>query len=47
MDSLKKHLEELGFSNVSTYIASGNVILEFDKPADEIKAKIEISESPA
>ena len=29
MASLKKCLEELGFSNVSTYIASGNVILEF------------------
>ena len=41
MASLKKCLEELGFSNVSTYIASGNVILESDKPTDEIKAQIE------
>lgn len=41
MASLKKCLEELGFSNVSTYIASGNVILESDKPADEIKTQIE------
>ena len=41
MAGLKKCLEELGFSNVSTYIASGNVILESDKPADEIKAQIE------
>jgi uncharacterized protein (DUF1697 family) len=41
MASLKKCLEELGFSNVSTYIASGNVILESDKPADEIKAQLE------
>lgn len=41
MAGLKKCLEELGFSNVSTYIASGNVILESDKPADRIKAQIE------
>ena len=41
MAALKKCLEELGFSNVSTYIASGNVILESDKRADEIKAQIE------
>lgn len=41
MASLKKCLEELGFSNVSTYIASGNVILDSDKPADETKAQIE------
>jgi uncharacterized protein (DUF1697 family) len=41
MASLKKCLEELGFSNVSTYIASGNVILESDKPTDEIKAQLE------
>ena len=41
MAGLKKCLEELGFSNVSTYIASGNVILKSDKPANEIKAQIE------
>jgi uncharacterized protein (DUF1697 family) len=41
MTSLKKCLEDLGFQNVSTYIASGNVILESDKPANEIKAQIE------
>jgi uncharacterized protein (DUF1697 family) len=41
MASLKKCLEELGFSNVSTYIASGNVILDSDKPAAESKAQIE------
>jgi uncharacterized protein (DUF1697 family) len=41
MAGLKKCLEELGFSNVSTYIASGNVILKSDKCADEIKAMIE------
>ncbi len=41
MASLKKCLEELGFSRVSTYIASGNVILESDKPADEIQDQLE------
>jgi len=41
MAGLKSRLEELGFANVSTYIASGNVILESDKPAAEIKSRIE------
>lgn len=41
MAGLKECLEQLGFSNVSTYIASGNVILESDKGADEIRARIE------
>ena len=41
MAGLRTCLEDLGFSNVSTYLASGNVILESDKPADEIKAQIE------
>ncbi|MFN8468905.1 MAG: DUF1697 domain-containing protein [Caldilineaceae bacterium] len=41
MASLKKYLEELGFANVSTYIASGNVILDSGKPAAEVKAQIE------
>ena len=41
MAGLRKCLEELGFSNVSTYIASGNVILESDKHPDEIKTQIE------
>ncbi len=41
MVGLKKCLEEMGFGDVSTYIASGNVMLESDKPADEIKARIE------
>jgi uncharacterized protein (DUF1697 family) len=41
MAGLKKCLEELGFSNVSTYIASGNVILESDQHPDKIKAQIE------
>jgi uncharacterized protein (DUF1697 family) len=41
MAGLKKCLEELGFSRVSTYVASGNVILESDKSADKIKTQIE------
>lgn len=41
MADLKKCLEEAGFSNVLTYIASGNVILESSKHADKIKAQIE------
>jgi uncharacterized protein (DUF1697 family) len=41
MAGLRKCLEELGFSNVVTYIASGNVILESDKHIYEIKAQIE------
>ena len=41
MADLKECLEQLGFSNVSTYIASGNVILESDKGTDEISARIE------
>jgi uncharacterized protein (DUF1697 family) len=41
MASLRKCLEELGFSDVSTYIASGNVILKSDKSADKIRAQIE------
>ena len=41
MASLKKRLEELGFTNVSTYIASGNVILESDKSNDEIRVQLE------
>jgi uncharacterized protein (DUF1697 family) len=41
MAGLRKCLEELGFSNVSTYIASGNVILESDKRPEEIKTLME------
>lgn len=38
---LRKCLEEQGFINVSTFIASGNVILESNKSADEVKVQIE------
>jgi len=41
MAALKKGLEEAGFFNVSTYINSGNVILESDKSTATIKAQIE------
>jgi uncharacterized protein (DUF1697 family) len=41
MADLKKCLEESGFSNVSTYIASGNVIFKSAKRPDEIKTQIE------
>lgn len=41
MAELKKCLEELGFLNVLTYIASGNVILQSNKHGDEIKTRIE------
>ncbi len=41
MAGLRKCLEELGFTNVSTYIASGNVIFESGKRPDAIKAQIE------
>jgi len=41
MSELRQCLEDLGFSKVSTYIASGNVILKSDKDAQEVKACIE------
>jgi uncharacterized protein (DUF1697 family) len=41
MARLRALLEELGYSDVSTYIASGNVILRSTKSPAEIKAEIE------
>jgi len=41
MAALRELLEELGFAEVSTFIASGNVILRSDQGADKIKARIE------
>lgn len=41
MADLKKCLEGLGFSNVSTYIASGNVILTSEKKPETITEMIE------
>ncbi len=43
MAELKSCLERLGFANVSTYLASGNVILDSDKVSKEIKTLIERS----
>ncbi|MGH7241504.1 MAG: DUF1697 domain-containing protein, partial [Candidatus Saccharimonadales bacterium] len=41
MADLKQCLEQLGYTNVSTYIASGNALLESDKPAEKIQTEIE------
>lgn len=41
MADLRKCLEDLGFSDVSTYIASGNVILKSDKSVEQVKSQIE------
>lgn len=41
MAVLKKCLEDQGFSNVSTYIASGNVIVQSSKQSSEIKSLVE------
>jgi len=41
MAELKSCLEKLGFSNVTTYIASGNVLLQSEKSAQEVKEQIE------
>lgn len=41
MSSLKECLESEGFSDVSTYIASGNVLLSSDENEEQVKDKIE------
>lgn len=41
MAELRKCLEALGFQNVATYIASGNVLLRSDKSPAEIQELIE------
>lgn len=41
MAELRSLLERLGFENVSTYIASGNVLLSSDLSAAEVAARIE------
>lgn len=41
MANLRTYLEELGFSDVATYIASGNVILGSNKTPQEIQQLIE------
>ena len=41
MADLKRCLEGLGFSDVATYIVSGNVLLSSDRKPDEIASRIE------
>ena len=41
MAALRLCLENLGYINVSTYIASGNVLLETNKDSRDIKAEVE------
>jgi uncharacterized protein (DUF1697 family) len=41
MAALKQALEELGCENVTTYISSGNVVLDSKKSAGAIEAEIE------
>jgi uncharacterized protein (DUF1697 family) len=41
MAELRSVLEDLGFSNVSTYIASGNVLLDSDLSAAKVASTIE------
>ena len=41
MAALRTLLDDMGYFNVSTYIASGNVILESDRRPDAIRAQIE------
>ena len=41
MAELRSLLEDLGFSNVSTYIASGNAFLDSDLPAAKVADRIE------
>ena len=41
MSELKTYLEELGYQNVRTYIASGNVLFESSKSAKELTKEIE------
>lgn len=43
MAALKECLTELGFEDVSTYIASGNVLLGSKKKADAVRSAIEKS----
>ncbi len=41
MAELKREFEALGFNNVSTFIASGNVIFDSDEAASELEPRIE------
>ena len=41
MAGLRKCLQEQGFSDVATLIASGNVILKSDKSTSDVQTRIE------
>jgi uncharacterized protein (DUF1697 family) len=41
MLALRKCLEELGFTGVTTYIASGNVLVQTAKSPEQIKDLVE------
>ena len=41
MADLKRLCHEAGFANVATYIASGNVVLDFDGGERDVKANLE------
>lgn len=43
MQALKECLQMHGFTNVMTYIASGNIILDSDKTPQEIKNQVEVA----
>ena len=43
MAALRSTLEDLGFENVTTYIASGNVLLDSDLGPKKVAARIEAS----
>ena len=43
MEALRKHFTRLGFANVETFIASGNVL--FDAPPRHYKLKIQDEDS--
>lgn len=42
-DELVALFEQLGFDDVHTYLASGNVVFDADEPADALAARIEAS----
>ena len=42
MDRLRAEFEALGFQNVSTFIASGNVLFEATGSASSLESKIEV-----
>jgi uncharacterized protein (DUF1697 family) len=41
MADLRSYLEQSGYSDVTTYIASGNVLVRTDKAVERVQAEIE------